>query len=449
MGAMSTAAVPGTTPPPTRSTRRTVVLGSAIGTSLEWYDFFLYGLAASLVFNKLFFPTFDPMIGTVLSFGSFAVAFVARPIGAVVFGHVGDRVGRKKALVLTLYLMGAATLAIGLLPTYAEAGALAPVLLTALRFAQGLGLGGEWAGAILMSSEHSRPERRGLAGSWPQIGAPVGNLLATGVLGLMLAVLPTPAFESWGWRVPFLLSALLLGVGVWLRISAPESPEFRDVARTAERAPLVQVLRRHPRQVLAAAGIRIAPDVSYYIWTLFIFTYTAQLGGIPRQLAVNALLVGSGLQLVIMPLCGYLSDRVGRRPVYLVGALATAVWGFAFFRLLDTQQPALVFVAAIGGLVCHAIMYGPQAAMVTELFPTRVRYSGSALGSQLSGIIGAAFAPLIALALLNAWGTATAVALYVALAAMVTVATVIFVAGDRVSGTRGAIRRTPIQEGRS
>jgi metabolite-proton symporter len=394
-----------------------------VGTALEWYDFFLYGLAASLVFNRLFFPTADPTVGTLLAFGSFAVAFIARPIGAALFGHLGDRMGRKRSLVLTLHIMGLATICIGLLPTYETMGMAAPVLLTALRFAQGIGLGGEWAGAVLMSSEHAQGHRRGLAASWPQIGAPAGNLLAAGVLGLMLAVLPAAEFDAWGWRVPFLLSAALVLVGAWLRRSASESPAFSEIGERTEQAPLWTVARRYPWRLLAAAGVRIAPDVSYYIWTLFIFTYVASLPGVPRQVAVNAVLVGSALQLLVIPLAADLSDRYGRRLITVGGAIGTAVWGFAFFALLDTGQTVLVFAAAVGGLICHAIMYGPQAALISELFPTPVRYSGAALGSQLSGILGAAFAPIVAVALLDATRTSTLISLYVVAAALATIVT--------------------------
>ncbi|PKW16595.1 MFS transporter [Saccharopolyspora spinosa] len=413
-------------PAPVTASTRKALFGCTVGTALEWYDFFLYGLAASLVFNRLFFPSFNPAVGTLLSFGSFAVAFIARPIGAAIFGHLGDRLGRKKALVHTLYLMGAATLGIGLLPTYHSVGMLAPILLTALRFLQGIGLGGEWAGAVLMSSEHSDARRRGLAASWPQIGAPVGNLLAAGVLGLMLAILPQQEFDAWGWRLPFLLSAVLVLIGLWLRIAVSESPAFREVKKTSK-APLLSVVREHPIRLLAAAGVRIAPDVSYYIWTLFIFSYAAGLDSLPRQLVVNALLVGSALQLLVVPLAGHLSDRFGRRTLSLIGAVGTGAWGFAFFALLDTQRPAMVFAAAIGGLFFHAVMYGPQAALISELFPTNVRYSGAALGSQLAGIAGAAFAPMIAVALLTAFGSASAVSIYVVACAAVTVTVVLLV----------------------
>ncbi|TCP39364.1 metabolite-proton symporter [Tamaricihabitans halophyticus] len=424
----------------TASTRK-VIVGSTVGTTLEWYDFFLYGLAASLVFNRIFFPSFDPIVGTMLSFGSFAIAFVARPIGATVFGHLGDRLGRKRTLVHTLFLMGAATLGIGLLPTYDSIGVLAPVLLTALRFLQGISLGGEWAGAILMSSEHAGARRRGLAASWPQMGAPAGNLLAAGVMGLMLAIMPQQAFDAWGWRVPFLLSAALVLVGLWLRISVAESPAFREVEEPVK-APVLSVVREHPVRLLLAAGVRIGPDVSYYIWTLFIFTYAAQLEDVPRQLAVSALLVGSALQLVLVPLCGHLSDRFGRRRLYLVGGVGTALWGFAFFALLDTQQPVMVFIAAIGGLFFHAVMYGPQAALISELFPTAVRYSGVALGSQLSGIAGAAFAPLIAVALLETFENAFAVAVYVGACSALTVVAALLMPET----TKTTLRETPASQ---
>jgi MFS family permease len=346
-----------------------------------------------------------------------------------VFGHLGDRIGRKRALIATLYVMGFATLAIGLLPAYSAAGALAPILLVLCRFVQGIGLGGEWAGAVLMGSEQAAHHRRGLAASWVQVGAPAGNLLATAVLGVTSAVLPEPAFEAWGWRVPFLLSAVLVGVGLWLRVSAIETAEFRSVGDAVVKAPLREVLRHYPGRVFLAMAVRIAPDISYYIWTVFLYTYLAHLGGVPRQVAVDAVLVGSAAQLVVIPVAGHLSDRWGRRPVYLAGALGTLVWGGLFFALLDTRQPVLVFVAALGGLVCHGVMFGPQGALISELFPTTVRYSGAALGSQLSGIVGGGLAPLLATALLTGFGSPLPVAVYVGVSAVVTTVAVAFLSG--------------------
>ncbi|WP_394837920.1 MHS family MFS transporter [Pendulispora rubella] len=403
---------------------RRVVIASLVGTSLEWYDFFLYGLAAALIFKKLFFPTFDPLAGTLASLATYAVGFVARPIGGAIFGHFGDTIGRKNILIFTLVLMGASTFAIGLLPTYDSIGVAAPILLVALRFLQGLGLGGEWGGAVLMSIEHSHEGRRGLAASWPQVGAPAGNLLAAGVLGVLSAAMPDEAFHRWGWRLPFLLSAALIVVGLWIRRSISESPLFLEARQKHDvpEMPLLEVLRQHPRELLVVLGARIGSDVCYYIFALFIVTYATQHAGLPREVALHAVLIGSAFQLVFMPLFGALSDRYGRRPISIAGAIGAAAWGFVFFHLLDTKKAVLLFAAAVIGLFFHAAMYGPQAAFVSELFSTRLRYSGASLSYQAAGILGGALAPMIALALLTYFGTSLAVSLYLLGALVINIA---------------------------
>jgi metabolite-proton symporter len=405
------------------SSARKVVVASLVGTSLEWYDFFLYGSAAALVFDKLFFPDFDPDTGRLLALGTFAVGFVARPVGGIVFGHFGDRLGRKKVLVVTLLLMGTATVLVGLLPTYAQIGVAAPVLLVTLRFLQGLGLGGEWGGAVLMSLEHGRPGWRGLAASWPQVGVPLGNLLATGVLGVLSVVLPDPAFLSWGWRIPFLLSGLLVLVGLWIRLAITESPLFTEVAETGTRAPvpIVEVIRLYPRELAVAIGARIGTDVAFYTFVLFILTYVSGPLHLPRDVGLLAVMIGSAVQVAAIPLAGALSDRVGRRPVYLAGAVGAAVWVFVFFRLLDTRATVAIVLATVVALLLHALMYGPQAAFMTELFATRLRYSGASLAYQVAGVLGGGFAPIISLTLLDRYGTPLAVAAYVAAALAITV----------------------------
>jgi metabolite-proton symporter len=401
-------------------------VASLIGTSLEWYDFFLYGSAAALVFNKLFFPEADPLTGTLLAFATSATGFIARPIGGIIFGHFGDKVGRKTVLVVTLLVMGIATFLIGLLPTYAAIGVAAPVLLVVLRFVQGLGLGGEWGGAVLMSLEHGEPNRRGWNASWPQVGVPAGNLLAAGVLGIMSATLSDAAFESWGWRVPFLLSGALIAVGLWIRMTIAESPLFQELEQddTKARAPILDVLKLYPKSVLTALGARLGVDIAFYTFALFILVYLAEQLDLPRSTALNAVLIGSAFQLFLIPLFGNLSDRYGRRPVYQAGAVGAAIWVFAFFPLLDTKSTFLIVVAAVGGLLCHAAMYGPQAAFISELFSTRVRYSGASLGYQIAGVLGGALAPIISIALLDRFDSALPVALYVLGGLLITIVSV-------------------------
>ncbi|SHF07368.1 MFS transporter [Streptoalloteichus hindustanus] len=408
-----------------------IVAASLIGTTIEWYDFFLYGSAAALVFNKLFFPYSDPLTGTLLAFGTYAIGFGARPLGGLVFGHFGDRVGRKKLLVLSLLLMGGATFLIGLLPTYASVGVAAPVLLTVLRLVQGFALGGEWGGAVLIVSEHGDPARRGFWASWPQAGAPGGNLLATAVLAALAAVQSDVDFLAWGWRVPFLLSGLLVLLGLWIRLAVAESPLFLAARRAAEerpeaaKPPILRVLREHRREVLVAMGARMAENVSYYVITAFILVYLTGPLGLPKSTGLNAVLIASVVHFAAIPFWGAVSDRLGRRPVYLAGAVGVGVWSFVFFPMLDTKSFTLITIATTVGLVLHGMMYGPQAAFFSELFGTRVRYSGASVGYQLASLAAGAVAPLIATALLDRFGSATVVAGYVTVNAVLTVVAVL------------------------
>ncbi|TQS24800.1 MFS transporter [Microbispora sp. KK1-11] len=405
-----------------------VVGASLIGTTIEWYDFFLYGSAAALVFNKLFFPTEDELTGTLLAFLTYAVGFVARPLGGLVFGHYGDRLGRKRLLVISLLMMGGSTFLIGCLPTYAALGAGAPLLLTALRLVQGFALGGEWGGAVLLVSEHGDPRNRGFWASWPQAGAPGGNLIATGVLALLAAVQPDDAFLAWGWRIAFLLSGVLVLIGLWIRLTVTESPVFQEALERQEpapKAPIVGVLRHHWADVLVAMGARMAENVSYYVITAFVLVYGTTAAGLPKGTVLNAVLIGSAFHFITIPLWGALSDRIGRRPVYLLGAVGVGLWAFAFFPLIDTKNFALVTVAVTVGLLLHGAMYGPQAAFFSELFATRMRYSGVSIGYQLASIAAGGVAPLIAVALLDAYGSSVPVSVYVVAAAILTIIAVI------------------------
>ncbi|RRO20779.1 MFS transporter [Saccharopolyspora rhizosphaerae] len=402
-----------------------IVAASLIGTTIEWYDFFLYGSAAALVFNTLFFPESDPLTGTLLSFATYAIGFLARPLGGLVFGHFGDKVGRKQLLVISLLMMGGSTAAMGLLPTYAAIGAGAPLLLTLLRLVQGFALGGEWGGAVLIVSEHGDDRRRGFWASWPQCGAPGGNLLATAVLAVLAAFQSDAAFEAWGWRIPFLLSGALVMIGLWIRLTVSESPVFLAAQRNAgsrPQAPVIEVFRRSWRQVLITIGARMAENVSYYVLTAFILVYVTTGLGMSKSAGLNAVLIGSAVHFVTIPMWGALSDRIGRKPTYLFGAVGTAVWSFAFFALMDTRSPLLITVAATVGLVLHGAMYGPQAAFFTEQFATRVRFTGLSVGGQLSSIAAGALAPLVAVALFKATGGTTAVSLYVVAMCALTVA---------------------------
>jgi MFS transporter, MHS family, shikimate and dehydroshikimate transport protein len=413
----------------TQSVRK-VALASFVGTTIEWYDFFLYGTAAALVFDQLFFPDAEPLIGTLLAFSTYAVGFAARPLGGIVFGHFGDRIGRKSMLVLSLLIMGVATFLIGCLPTHASIGVLAPILLVVLRFAQGIGVGGEWGGAVLMSVEHAPPGRRGFFGSWPQMGVPAGLLLSTSVFALVQATTSEAAFLSWGWRIPFLISAVLVGVGLFIRLRIMESPAFQRVKETKTEAPkpIVDVVRKYPREVLVAMGMRVAENGAFYILTVFVLAYGEDELGMSKNTMLTGVIIAAAIGLVTVPLFGHLSDRVGRRPLYLAGAVVTTLWAFPLFGLLGTESPVLIWLAIVVGVnLGHDLMYGPQAAYFAELFGTRVRYSGASLGYQLASVFAGGFAPLIATALLAAGdGSPTLVALYVTAMGLISVVATLF-----------------------
>jgi metabolite-proton symporter len=393
-----------------------VAIASFVGTTIEWYDFFLYGTASALVFGRLFFPNFDSLTGTLAAFGTYAVGFVARPIGGIVCGHFGDRIGRKSMLVLTLLIMGVATFLIGLLPTYNQIGIWAPILLVILRLAQGFAVGGEWGGAVLMAVEHSPHGRRGFYGSWPQIGVPAGLLLSTVIFG-QISKLPEADLLSWGWRIAFLLSIVLVVVGLFIRLAVVEPPIFAEIKqkRAEARAPILEMIRQHPRNLLLAMGARVADNGVFYIYTVFSLTYaTLPRIGFSRSSVLNAVSLAAIFQLFALPTFGWLSDQVGRRPVYLFGAIFTGLFAFPFFWLIETSHTGLLALAIVVALVIgHAAMYGPQASFFSELFGTRVRYTGASLGYQLSSVLAGGLSPLIATDLLRRTGRSWPIALYI------------------------------------
>jgi metabolite-proton symporter len=394
---------------------RRAVVASTIGTAIEWYDFFLYSTVTGLVFAKLFFPHSDPLVGTLEAFAIYAVGFVARPIGAAIFGHYGDRIGRKATLIATLMLMGIATFLVALVPTYESIGIWGAVLLTVLRFIQGIGVGGEWGGSVLLSMEWARTHSsRGFIASWPQFGVPCGLFLAN-LAVLAFSQMSGDQFLEWGWRLPFALSIVLVGIGLYIRLGILETPVFSRLQQTerVERAPVLAVLRENPKEIVLSAFARMAEQAPFYIFTAFVFSYAVGTLKVPRDFVLTAVLAASVLSFVTIPLFGHISDRVGRKRIYLLGAALTGVFGFIYFGLLNTGVPTLIFIAIVLSLIPHDIMYGPQAALIAELFPGRLRYSGASLGYQLASVIAGGPAPLIATWLFATYGSAYAIAVYI------------------------------------
>ena len=412
-----------------------VATASLIGTAIEWYDFFLYGTAAALIFNKLFFPTFDPMVGTLLAFATYALGFVARPLGGLVFGHFGDTIGRKTMLYLTLLIMGVATAIIGLLPTYETAGIWAAILLVTCRLIQGFGLGGEWGGAVLMAVEHAPEDKKGFYGSWPQLGAPLGLVLGTLVFSIFSATMSDEQFLAWGWRLPFLFSIALVIVGLYIRFTLAESPEFQKVKDTKQevKMPILEAIRMYPKNILLAMGARFAENGFFYIYATFVLAYATQSLGMNKQDMLNGVLIGAAIETFTIPAFGALSDRLGRRPIYIFGAVFSALMSFPLFMLLSTKNPQYAWIAIVLGLaVGHAAMYGPQASFLSELFGTKVRYSGVSLGYNLASIFAGALSPLIATGLMTAYAPATwPISLYMIALAIITIVSVYFATETR------------------
>lgn len=384
----------------------TIALASAIGTTIEWYDFFLFGVVTPLVFNKLFFPNYDPLVGTLLAYTTFFVGFISRPVGGILFGHYGDRIGRKTVLVLTILIMGIATFLIGLLPTYASVGIWAPVMLLFLRVFQGIGIGGEWGGAVLMAVEHSPTGRRGFYGSWPQIGVPAGLLLSSGMVYL-LSYLPEADFLSWGWRIAFLISAILVAVGLYIRLKIMETPAFTRIQASNKVAhvPFFELWRTHGKNTLLGLGARYIEGVTFNIFGVFIVGYIANSLGLLRQTALAGVMIASAIMIVMLPIYGNLSDRIGRRRMFGVAGLLIGILSFPAFWLMQTKEPLLIWIAiAVPFAIVYPAVYGPQAALFSELFDTRVRYTGISFVYQFSGIYASGLTPIIATALLPAGG---------------------------------------------
>lgn len=402
---------------------RRAVIASTVGTAIEWYDFFLYSTVTGLVFAKLFFPNSDPWVGTLEAFAIYAVGFIARPIGAAIFGHYGDRIGRKSTLIVTLLLMGIATFLVALVPTYASIGIWGAVILTVLRFVQGIGVGGEWGGSVLMSMEWARTNHsRGFIASWPQFGVPCGLFLAN-LAVLAFSQMSGEQFLSWGWRLPFALSIVLVGVGLWIRLSIMETPVFARLTaeNRIEKTPILEVIRRQPKEIILSAFARMAEQAPFYIFTAFVFAYGTGTLKVSRDFLLTAVLAASVLSFFSIPFFGHLSDRIGRKNMYIIGAVVTGVFGFIYFGMLNTGSAVIIFIAIILSIVPHDMMYGPQAALIAESFTGRLRYSGSSLGYQLASVIAGGPAPLIAAWLFGKFQTPWPIAWYIAACAVVSV----------------------------
>jgi MFS family permease len=400
---------------------RRAVIASTVGTAIEWYDFFLYGTMAGLVFGKLYFPNEEPLAATLAAFGTYFIGFVGRPIGAAIFGHYGDRIGRKATLIATLLCMGLATFAIAFVPTYASIGIWGAVLLTVLRAIQGIGVGGEWGGSVLLAMEWSRTHgQRGLVASWPQFGVPCGLLLST-LAVTVFSAWSGDEFLTWGWRIPFALSIILVGVGLWIRLGILETPVFQQLLDTnkIEKAPILEVIKKQPREIILSALLRMSEQAPFYVFTAFVYSYAVGTLHMSRNFVLSAVMVAACVSFFTIPLAGHLSDKIGRKKMYLIGVVVMGLFGFLYFGMLDTAIPAAIFIAIVLSLIPHDLQYGPQAALIAEAFTPRLRYSGASLGYQLASIVAGGPAPLIATALFAAYHTGYAIAIYIAVLAVI------------------------------
>ncbi|MGD0317888.1 MAG: MFS transporter [Xanthobacteraceae bacterium] len=400
---------------------RKAVIASTVGTAIEWYDFFLYGTAAGLIFGKLYFPNQNPLSATLLAFGTYFIGFVARPVGAAIFGHYGDRIGRKATLIATLLFMGIATFLVAFVPTYETIGIWGAVILTILRALQGIGVGGEWGGSVLLAMEWSRTQgQRGLVASWPQFGVPCGLLLAN-LAVLVFSAWSGDQFLVWGWRIPFALSIVLVGVGLWIRLGILETPVFQKLLDDdkIEKAPIFEVIKKQPKEIILSALLRLSEQAPFYIFTAFIFSYAVGTLHMPRNFILTAVSVAALVSFVTIPLSGHISDLIGRRKMYLIGVVSVGLFGFLYFGMVDTAIPSAVFIAIVLSLIPHDMQYGPQAALIAESFTPRLRYSGASLGYQLASIIAGGPAPIIATALFATYHSGYAIAVFIAGCAVV------------------------------
>jgi metabolite-proton symporter len=399
------------------------IIASTVGTAIEWYDFFLYGLVTAIVFGKLYFPQEDPLAGQLLSFGVYFIGFIGRPIGALIFGHYGDRIGRKATLISTLMIMGIATFLVAFVPSYASIGIWGAIILTVLRMIQGIGVGGEWGGSVLLSMEWAKtPGSRGFVASWPQFGVPCGLLLSNLAFLAFSALAPGDAFIAWGWRIPFILSIVLVGIGLYIRLGILETPVFTKLVaeKKIERQPMVEVIKRNWREIIISAFVRLAEQAPFYIFTTYVYAYGTGVLKVDRNFLLEAVMAASVLSFISIPLSGHISDLIGRKKMYMLGAVTVGIWGFVYFGLMNTGSATLIFVAIVLSLVPHDMMYGPQAALIAESFTGRLRYSGASLGYQLASIIAGGPAPIIAGSLFGFYGSGYAIACYILACAVIT-----------------------------